>query len=297
MSIVKSVSVGNGDTFYIKHNSDNFTMIDCCLDEDNKERITDEIIRESKEKRIHRFISTHPDEDHILGLKYLNSRWKIINFYVVKNEAEKKEETESFDEYCILRDNEKAFYIHKGCKRRWMNQDSEDGADEQRESSEIHILWPNTDNDDLKEVLESVKECGNCNNLSPIILYRGDISFMWMGDIQGDFLDKVKDDIEFEEIDVLFAPHHGRKSGHVPKDVLVELNPQIIVVGEAPSKDLDYYSGYNTITQNSSGDIIFDVYDSAADVYVGNSDYSVNFLKNMKKQKYENYIGSFQKRE
>ncbi|CAM4346215.1 hypothetical protein COEX109129_19890 [Corallococcus exiguus] len=33
MSIIKSFSVGNGDMFYIKHNSDNFTIIDCNLTE------------------------------------------------------------------------------------------------------------------------------------------------------------------------------------------------------------------------------------------------------------------------
>ena len=38
MSVVKSFSVGDGDMFYIDHNSDNFTTIDCCYsDEDNKE--------------------------------------------------------------------------------------------------------------------------------------------------------------------------------------------------------------------------------------------------------------------
>lgn len=30
MSVVKSFSVGEGDMFYIDHNSDNFTTIDCC---------------------------------------------------------------------------------------------------------------------------------------------------------------------------------------------------------------------------------------------------------------------------
>ena len=29
MSIIKSFSVGEGDMFYIQHNSDNFTVIDC----------------------------------------------------------------------------------------------------------------------------------------------------------------------------------------------------------------------------------------------------------------------------
>lgn len=44
MSIIKSFSVGNGDMFYIKHNSDNFSIIDCCLTDDNKEDIVNEII-------------------------------------------------------------------------------------------------------------------------------------------------------------------------------------------------------------------------------------------------------------
>ena len=65
MSIIKSFSVGEGDMFYIKHNSSNFSIIDCCLDDDNKNEIVDEIISEFLGKDIIRFISTHPDQDHI----------------------------------------------------------------------------------------------------------------------------------------------------------------------------------------------------------------------------------------
>lgn len=43
MSIIKSFSVGDGDMFYIDHNSDNFSIIDCCMDDGNKEAITQEI--------------------------------------------------------------------------------------------------------------------------------------------------------------------------------------------------------------------------------------------------------------
>ena len=43
MPKVKSFSVGNGDMFYIKHGSENFTIIDCHLDIENKERIIKEI--------------------------------------------------------------------------------------------------------------------------------------------------------------------------------------------------------------------------------------------------------------
>ena len=50
MSIIKSFSVGNGDMFYIKHNSDNFTIIDCYLKMDNKDQIIEEIKEQSKAK-------------------------------------------------------------------------------------------------------------------------------------------------------------------------------------------------------------------------------------------------------
>ncbi len=114
MSIIKSISVGNGDMFYIKHGSSNFTIIDCNMDDTNKETITDEIISESSGKDITRFISTHPDEDHIHGLKYLDDKIGIVNFYCVANEATKDEETEDFERYKELRDSEKkAFHIYR----------------------------------------------------------------------------------------------------------------------------------------------------------------------------------------
>ena len=116
---------------------------------------------------------------------------------------------------------------------------------------------------------------------------------MLADNIETNFLEKVKEEIEFEEVDVIFAPHHGRDSGKIPEDVLEILNPQVIVVGEAKSKDLNYYSGYNTITQNSSGDIIFDCGGRKVHIYVGNDTYSVDFLNDEQQSVYSNYIGSF----
>ena len=49
---IKSFSTNNGDMFYIKHSSDNFTIIDCCIDEENKNSILNELINESKYKGI-----------------------------------------------------------------------------------------------------------------------------------------------------------------------------------------------------------------------------------------------------
>ncbi len=47
MSIIKSLSVGDGDMFYLKHGSDNFAIIDCCLSDDNKE----DIVKENREEK------------------------------------------------------------------------------------------------------------------------------------------------------------------------------------------------------------------------------------------------------
>lgn len=74
MSIIKSFSVDNGDMFYIKHGSDNFTIIDCNLNNRNQKSILEELIEESSSKGISRFISTHPDEDHISGLSYIEEK-------------------------------------------------------------------------------------------------------------------------------------------------------------------------------------------------------------------------------
>ena len=69
MSKVKSFSVNNGDLFYINHFSDNFTIIDCNLEDslENRSEIIKEITNLKKKKGVSRFISTHPDEDHISG--------------------------------------------------------------------------------------------------------------------------------------------------------------------------------------------------------------------------------------
>ena len=55
-------------------------------------------IRDSFYKRNVRFISTHPDEDHIHGLELLNKNLNITNFYCVKNNA-KNDFSQSFEEY------------------------------------------------------------------------------------------------------------------------------------------------------------------------------------------------------
>ena len=293
MSIVKSFSVGNGDMFYIKHGSDNFSIIDCCLPDDFREDIVEEIKSEKYWKSITRFISTHPDEDHFFGLEYLDGEIQIVNFYCVKNETCKEEQTIDFKKYCELRDSEKAFYLYKGCSRKWMNLSSDENDNNDIDSSGINILWPITENSDYKEALKIAKDSGNTNNISIILKYKIEdgATMLWMGDLEKDFMEKIQDEISLPKVNILFAPHHGRKSGKIPNEWLEEMDPDIIVIGEAPSVNLDYasYDDYNTITQNTAGDILFDCDSNKVNIYVSNENYSVDFLDN------EYYISGPQK--
>lgn len=291
MSTVKSLSVGNGDMFYIRHNSDNFTIIDCSMTGDNQEDIVEELRRESSGKGITRFISTHPDEDHFMGLPYLDDNLGIHNFYCVANNANKDVVTESFERYCQLRDSSKAFHVFQNCTRKWMNVN-----DEIRGSSGINILWPNRSNNHFQAALQDAEDAIAFNNMSLVARYSIEegASFMWIGDLETDFMKDIVDDINLPKTTVLFAPHHGRYSGKVPNSWLEKLDPQIIVIGEAPSRHLHYYTGYEKITQNKAWDITFHAVDNKVHMYASNPNYGTRFdeFDNEYQEAFDGYFGS-----
>ena len=272
MSKVKSLSVGNGDMFYIRHNSDNFTTIDCCLTDDVKDDILDEIETESSGKGIKRFISTHPDDDHIKGLVEYDDKFGILNFYRVDNDTTKKgTETDDFKRYKKLRDDsKKSFELKKGCKRKWMNE-----SDDERDGAGLYCLWPITDNNLYKEALKTAADGGSPNNISPAVKYLvGKFSFLWMGDMETDMQEEFDKKVTNTHKTIVLAPHHGRKSGHIPSSLMDKLKPKLVIVGEAPSDELDYYSEYDTITQNTAGDILFETNGDYLDVFVSESGYA-----------------------
>lgn len=298
MSIIKTLSVGNGDMFYINHNSSNFTVIDCFLSDENKEKITSEINSKSSGNDITRFISTHPDDDHIGLIEYFEEKVGITNFYCVENKATKSDKTVSFNKYCELRDSTKAYFVKKGCSRKWMNEEGDNDSGKHIGSSGISILWPVVDNSFFKEALQKANNGESPNNISPIIRYavQDGGSALWMGDLETAFMENILDEVSFSKANILFAPHHGRKSGKVPDKWLEKINPDVIIMGEAPSANLDYagYNNYNKITQNSAGDIVFECSGNKIDIYVSNNNYSVDFLKNDNKSNNHGcyYLGS-----
>lgn len=285
MSKIKSFSVDTGDMFYINHNSSNFTVIDCNLQDERKEEIMDEVCAEAKNKDITRFISTHPDEDHIHGIEYFDKRLPIINFYCVKNKVCKQdeEETDSFLKYCDLRDDtSKAYYIEKSCQRKWMNENGENDKGHYIGSAGINILWPDINNSKFQEALKKANETGHPNDISPIISYSVNegVSVLWFGDLEHDFMESIQDDIKLPKSDIIFAPHHGRLSGAIPEKWLKQIDPKVIILGEAPSSLLKYFNNYNQITQNSAKDITIVCDGKKIHFYCGNENYTRNFLVN-----------------
>lgn len=257
MSIIKSFSVDKGDTFYIKHGSSNFTVIDCNLVDERKDEILQEIADESSGKDIFRFISTHPDEDHIHGLEHLDDKLGIRNFYCVNNKATKSDQSPSFKRYCELRDSSKAFYVEEGCSRCWMNRNDKE---KDYGNSGINVLWPVTTNSAFKKALEKAAEGESPNNISPIITYslKNGVKAVWMGDLETSFMEEICDSVDIPAVDLLFTPHHGRASGRPPKLWMETMSPSLVVIGEADSEDLDYYSDFTHVCQNTAGDMLFE---------------------------------------
>lgn len=290
MSTVKSFAVGNGDMFYIDHNSDNFTIIDCCLSEDNREHIVDQIIVRSTQKGVTRFISTHPDDDHFRGIEYLDKQINIRNFYCVQNAATKEIETNHFLHYCKLRDDlKKAYHIKANCKRRWMNLSCQE-----RGQAGVSIIWPDIRNEDYKEALANAEDGGSPNNISAAIRYTAadGPSFLWMGDLETEFMESIADAIDWPETAIVFASHHGRNSGRIPHAILDKLKPKIIVLGEAPSRYMHYYGGYDTLRQNSAGDLTFECEGDRIHIFASEAGYDADFLWDENVEGEDFYIGT-----
>lgn len=276
MTLIKSFAVGNGDMYYIRHNSDNFSIIDCCLPADREGAILAELTSRSSDKGVLRFISTHPDQDHISGLTELDKTLGIRNFYCVENQATKDSPTADFAHYCTLRDDsDKAFYLWRDRRRRWMNE-----GNEERGSAGLTVLWPIVENEHHVSALADAAAGLPANNTSCVVKYslEDGVTALWMGDLETDYMEKIEGLFAMPPVDILFAPHHGRTSGRVPRKWLSELDPGLIIVGEAPSEYLHYYSGYDILTQNSAGDMLFDCVTGKVHVFASDHTYAAQCL-------------------
>jgi hypothetical protein len=134
------------------------------------------------------------------------------------------------------------------------------------------------------------------NNTSAVIRYsvEGGASFLWLGDLETEFMSEITNAINLVKTTIVFAAHHGRESGKIPDSWLEKLDPQIIVIGEAPSRHLHYYTGYSKLTQNMAGDIYMECVGNKVHFYTSNVNYTNDALtdENMSNREGAKYVGS-----
>jgi beta-lactamase superfamily II metal-dependent hydrolase len=152
-------------------------------------------------------------------------------------------------------------------------------GDEERGGAGVNILWPDLNNEHFKQALAEAEEGGSPNNMSAVVKYalKDGVTALWFGDLHMEFMELIEDKLDIPPAHIVFAPHHGRRTGRIPKSILSKIDPKIIVIGEAATEHLDYYTGYDTITQNSSGDIIFDCAKNKVHVFTS-KEYEVDYL-------------------
>ena len=230
---------------------------------------------------IFRFIISHPDMDHIDGIKDLFTEFKIYNTWDTDNN--KSIDLNSY--FAGYNKEDWRFYTQlRGGKitstKRLTNYDSDNNSFWKEDG--IKILCPS------KELVKGANESGDYNDASYVLLYRhpkeGDK--VWKIVFAGDsddhsweyILKNYKDDVS--NIDVLFAPHHGRDSGR-SYEFLKTLNPRVTLFGNASSKHLAYssYPGPPKIriTNNQAGYVVIDISENAMNFYVKNYDFARDF--------------------
>ncbi len=312
MSTIHFLNVDEGDCNIIQHNSNRVSVIDVCCAKPEKISSTQNVIDEtfSIEKYkgnfnqkanpenpitylkklgvtdIHRYIQTHPDMDHMDGIKALFSAFNVLNFWDTTNNKE-MEEGCSFGSY-----NEDDWKFYKAIRK---SQNSPkvlhltDGdSNDFYNSDGLTILSPST------ELVKEANITKDYNDASYVILYQtSNHKIIFSGDSGEKTWNYIIDNHRklVSDIDVLVAPHHGRKTGG-NDSYLDVLRPKLTLFGNAKSEYLDYNAWNNRglchITNNQCGNIILDI-SSNIDLYISNKNFAEKFEKNFWSDEFNAY--------
>lgn len=238
-----------------------------------------------KTSDIFRFIITHPDMDHLDGIKDFYSEFKITNTWDTPNNKLIDLNSGFFGGY--NKDDWK-FYTQlrggsvQGTKR--LNLYAGDEGTYWADDN-IKILCP------TKTTVQDGNNSGDHNDASYVLLYTPPKKDgkQWKILFAGDSHDQSWDYIlknfkaEVSNVDILFAPHHGRDSKR-NYTFLQTLNPRITLFGNASSVHLAYAKYPETrITNNQAGFVVLNVDENGINVYVKNHEFAYNFRKNPKR--------------
>jgi len=195
---------------------------------------------EYPQKTVYRYIQTHPDIDHMSGLKALSSSIGIYNFWDTDNTKSMssfhpfraRTDKDDWDEYQRLRDGNgvNVFQNKRGSVGQYWAKDDHDGP-----GDAIEILSPTsslvTDCDGRKD----------WNNMSYVLrLKHAGRSVILGGDAEETAWKNIvaEYDIALGGVSVLKASHHGRHSGfHEPAVEIMKPALTVLSVGKKPETD------------------------------------------------------------
>lgn len=321
MSVIHFLNVQNGDCNIIEHNSGRVSVIDVCCA--RKEIINEECSQEDsglimnstisgnyRQKEhpenpirylkkvvncssIFRYIQTHPDMDHMDGIKDLFEEFDVLNFWDTNNNKNissddfNKYRKKDWDFYQRIRKSDSeptVLYLTDNSKGEYYRCENGDG---------LFILAPS------KTLVNEANQTEDYNELSYVLLYQtGNKKIIFAGDSGNKTWNYILANYKslVSNVDVLLAPHHGRKTGG-NDEYLDVLKPKLTLFGNAESEHLDYSSWNNRklfkITNNEAGNVVLEIEDGEIKVFVSNENFAKNF-KNFKNLEtiHGYYIGS-----
>jgi competence protein ComEC len=302
MAKLHFLNVRHGDCTIIEHNSGHVTMVDVNnarieSTEQMAKRITEDSLKKAfaglkgdfgqrhlpenpisymqarSIDSVFRFILTHPDMDHMDGIKDVFAEFSPPNFWDTANTCDKDSDDwdsapyreEDWKFYCKLRSS--------GSTKRLVYHSAETPCQYWKDDG-LFVLAPTPD------LISAANECGEWNDSSYVLLYNtaglkivisGDSHDETWAHILENHGDRVKN------VDLLLAPHHGRHSDR-SFEFLDVLKPRLTLFGNARSEHLAYSAWSSrklpVITNNQAGSIIFDFSEKLAPYFVTNEKYA-----------------------
>lgn len=318
MPTIHCLTVGEGDCTIIEHGSGRLSMVDICggnlprarsaraslAGDSNLKgsfRMCDsptnplDYLAANGFARIWRFISTHPDMDHLDGFDALMENVSVCNFW--DHGARKQKPNFSgwryreadWDRYVRVRDGKESqttvVKALQASKFKYANSDDEAGNGDY-----LTICAPS------RRLVEQCNEAQEFNDASYIIVYRcaggrvvlaGDADDLaWKCAIEG-YPELLRN------VGFLLAPHHGRDSGR-DRSFLSHLRPRLSLLGCAPSEYLAYDAWRNRnlayYTQNQCGNVVVEGVKDGLEVYIQNEEFARRAGGNLAKRNRQGYV-------
>ena len=310
MATVHFLNVKEGDCSVIQHNSKRVTVIDVCnakppesMDSrvemlaariltsavqgnfQQKENPVNPVAYMSEHgiSSIFRYIQTHPDMDHMDGVRVLFDEFHPVNFWDTDNEKELTSSSWTGSPYSEgdwkfyknLREtnpqsNPKRLTLLSGnIGQYWNREDDGSGS-----GDGLYVLAP------TQELVDGANKSGDFNDGSYVLLYRtGGNRIVFGGDSHDKtwehILKNFEDDVR--DVDLLIAPHHGRNSGR-SYEFLDVLRPTLTFFGNARSEHLAYgawnYRQLPHVTNNQANCMVVDASETPMKFYVTNEAYA-----------------------